>query len=300
MKYNFKTIVNENGQEEEFIITDKTFKSKPISLKLNSIIKQENILAYINENHDEESMTISWQFKKEDNDIYLILDHIIENIEPIKMQIDVEKLLKEAVDVIINNKPTTNLKTLAKSINKTYNMLFNLAIKNNVLLFSNNSVEANVIVNANNESKTNLGTATRFILTPNKNLLVCEYCGNKPFYRHTNVNINMFNNNFNINYFGQCLDNDEFTVYHPNLDVLGYFECVGSVIINKPIDKDIQIYKYNDLIANKKYCYSSSVNMKTYILNNNKHEDIVKYKLSIKIKNKPININNYIVNEFSI
>lgn len=289
-------IEKRNG--DYYVITEEKYKNDNIVINLSSVIKTDDV--WIQQNISTKKIEIAWALRYDDSTNKLYIDLIADDQEPqdttsftYTKEIDLINLTMELVECVKNNSIIENCKLLNKAMNELYNEFFRDYLGKDILVFSNNILTGNCIIKLENKV---LGNASRFMLQSN-NINILEYVG-KTLYGHNSLKIYIYIENKKIEILtSKAHENNSF--YDPNEHLLAYYSF-GSIYLSNTFENLEDIPSFNEYHElNVPYCLSTPKNMYKYITENNTTDDILRYRISLKPVIKLININKFMINEYS-
>lgn len=282
----------EKRNGDYYIITGEKYKDNNIVINASSIIKTDDV--WIQDGLTRR-IEIVWVLRYDESLNKLFLDLLAddENSSVFTREIDLINLTLELIDCVKNNSMLEKCELLNSTMNSLYQDFFNCVLNKNDIICSNNILTGKCIIKVDNKI---IGTASRFVLQPN-NFCLLEYVGKSlKFENNFKASIHVNNKKINIIATKNHEDND---FYDSENHLLAYynFSCIYVDIVDQNQDETTFGDDYQKL--NVPYILSTPKNMYSYIIDNNIIEDIVKYRISIKPEIRFVNINRFMVNEFS-
>lgn len=277
----------ENRQGEDYIVTDQFYKDKVITIKIDSVIKTQEV-----EIQDIllQKKEIYWIFSHNKEIDKYYIDLLIGD-DIYKVEVNISTFVSEIVRCIQENKTLDSCIYISNKINEIFQTAFHCLVTNkNKVIYSDMPIDGYCVVEKKNEKV--LGYASRFILKTNMVSLL-EYAG-KEIDLNDKVKINLYVEDvkaiFNVGAIRQDFSFDE--DYK-----IGAFSFQGIPIAflkdDKYQNKKTSIKRLNTL----KIC-TTNYNYSKWILNNNSASQILSYKSSLKPRKILINITNCMIEEF--
>lgn len=279
--------VIENRMGDYYAILDDNYKNATLCVNLSTILKTETLTVRNNVTYNKET---SWFLSYDDEN--LSLNFTIEE-NTFKQRLDIEKLLESLVYCIKNNRTLNECSYLNDAINELYTDVF---FSNTYTLLYSDEKIVRAEIRIKDLEDNILGRASRFILTE-KRIKLLEYVGKKlednlstasrieivKDDKIIDLGIITINNNI-------IQDND---IRYYEIDIF-FGNCSYGDIYDL---KDLRDIEYIPKLPNR---YTNPDMMYDYITANNQTEDISKYKASVKSKTILLDINKFIINDFSI
>lgn len=281
MDYSFEE--RSNGT---YILTNEKHDNKDIVIKMDSIIKEEVLTECV----ERSTYNVTWKLDKNDDGLCLIAKI---NNQTYTKNLDSMTIISELISMVKENKTLEYCKNLLNEINNLFNDIFSTSLKDRgLILTSNNIVKGIVTVYHNGKI---LGYATRFLLDASDRLYICEYIG-KPIHSDMELSLSVRVGNQMINLgFISYIDNED-TIYSPSISLFGYFGINIRIRGVNVTTEDEIIYPQ----INVPNIYSTSIEMNEYCKRNNQEREIQEYKIALKPKVQLLNINSFMLREFTI
>lgn len=278
-------IVNRYG--EIFVVTDKKYDNKTITVNISSIVLTDTITV-LKTMPIKEDFVWTLFFNEENSQLYMKL--ITESMT-FQTKMDLDKTIEELVKCVEENKTLSNCIYINEIINKLYNDAFKFFFEDNIVLLSNHIVkDIAYVYNLNNK---NIGCASRFIITPTCCYLL-EYEGRGKDVEDMKY-IEVIIGKKRIQFLKSKIEESFFSI-------IGYYEVTG--ILGQICDLDevkkerINIEEVTPLKVKPNLI--SLIDMKDYVVSSNNVETLLSYKKTMKPSVSMININKYILKDFMI
>lgn len=270
-----------------YIITDEKHKNDTIIINLSSVIKTDE--GFINESL--EKIDLLWTLRYDENNHKVYIDLLLarEESKIYTREISIMSLISELVHCVQNNKNLEDCVELNSIIGLLYEDAFCDMLENeNVILRSNIIIEAYCVVKQYDNKL--LGNASRFIIQKSK-LSILEYVGKQIDCKPV-IEINIKNKKIKMITSSGFSENK---LFDPADHLLGYYSFVAmDTGITDVVEEKKDFYRIKVPIV-----LSTPESMYAYILANNDIDDIIKYKISMKPTLKLVNINRFMINEYS-
>lgn len=294
MSYSYET-----RGEDIYLLTGHKNKDKNIVIKLGATLQETTVTDALTRT----SYSLVWKLEKGEKDEELNINGYIDG-STYNIKVDTKEIVTQLVNVVNSNLTLEGCPLIINSINNTYNEVFNDFLNSKgVLLCSNNIVNGYIVVR--NKGKI-LGTASRFIYNALNDLKICEYVG-KTINAEMNLETSLIVGDSLVKFrrrgqFTTSNNNasDEL-IYDPDIETLGYFGYEAGIYnitddsIEVSNEEAPEIFK----IKVPQY-FTTSEEMNNYCKENNSIEDIERYRISLKPKVQLIDINKFMLREFTI
>lgn len=293
MNYSYETRDNET-----YIVTDKKLSKDTIILKLNNVFKRESLI----ETLAKEEYSATWKINTTENEEKLEIELKIEggcNIsESFTQEIDAEELLNEFVEMMKHDAELEYCSKLMQTMTEIFNKAFYyFSCEKRFIFVSDYIIQGYVEIKG--EDNKALGGASRFKVLPD-GLYIYEYIGKEVpmetiiktfvYLKHTFEDGKTLITKLNF----IMTRKGAFTLAENNK--IEYFEIESTISGISTINEDIpDIPKMNYT-----YVHTNTSVMRDKFLDNNTEIAIMEYKRALKPKVKLININRYMINEFTV
>lgn len=277
-----------------YLLTGKKAKEKDIVIKMGSNIADIHLTDALSRT----TYNLSWTIEADSlEDISTInLKGKIDEAEYL-IPMETEKVVEELSNMVIKNQTLEVCNTLNNALEEGFNNIFqHMLSTKSILLCSNSPINAYIILRHKGKI---IGGATRFSLNSSGMLSIYEYVG-KDINRDMELTADVIVGNHRINFNLILQSNAEYEVYDTNTHTLGYFTYnarIKNILDNEGYDY-IEVPEIIRL--NVPNLFTSANEMNTYIRMYNSLEAIDKYRISLKPKVEIININNFMLREFTV
>ena len=286
MSYSFRR--NKNG--DLHLLTGQKAKDKDIIIKMGSTIASIHIVDALTR----ETYALTWTLEQnETNDEFLTLRAKIAG-EIFNFDLNKDIIVKQFCKMVQENLTLESCTYLGRMLEECYNVIFLHFFEANGYFFAaSNPVKGYTIIKHNNKI---IGTANRFSFDSSNRLCVYEYTG-KEITRDMTLNIQVILNDSKVKFIAESQRNSEPVIFDPNIDTLGYFSY--NARIQGIGENDIEIPEIIELNYLPKI-FTNKNEMNSYVRNNNSTNEITAYKISLKPKIEIIDINKFMLREFTV
>lgn len=293
MSYSYET-----RGDNIYLLTGHKNKDKNIVIKLGSVVQETTVVDAITRS----SYSLIWRLEKGDTDEELNIRGSIDG-STYNVVVDTQEIVNQLVNVVNSNLTIEGCPLIINSIMEAYNHVFNDFLNSKgILLCSNNIVNGYIIIR--NKGKI-LGTASRFIYNSLNDLKICEYVG-KAIFEEMNIETSLITGESIVKFrrrgaFTTQINETNDSVYDPDVETLGYFGYEASIynitddVIEVSEEEAPEIFNIN-----VPQYFTTPTEMNEYCREHNNTEDIEKYRISLKPKVQLIDINKFMLREFSI
>lgn len=273
-----------------YLITGDKHNNKDIVIKMGSIINEINLVEALTR----ETYILQWILEEHLEDELLTLKGIV-NDEEFLFDLNKQIVVKQFVKMIKENKTLEACPYISTLMQKSFETIYeSFLTQKGELLCSNVPMTAYIELQSNGKI---LGAASRFNYTANNNLQLYEYTG-KEIASNSDLVACVYIDNIEVKFHIRPTANN-ITLFNPNEDVLGYINIASRITGISEKDSDLEIPDMA-LLSKVPPAYSNQEDMQSYITTNNTAESITAYKLSLKPKARLININKFMLREFTI
>lgn len=273
-----------------YLITGGKHDNKNIVIKMGSIINEINLVEALTR----ETYNLQWILEENLEEELLTLKGVI-NDEEFLFDMNKTIVVNQFVKMVKENKTLEACPYISTLMQKSFETIYeHFLIQKGELLCSNVPMTAYVEIHSSGKT---LGAASRFNFTTNGNLQLYEYTGKEIVSNNDLVACIMIENTevkFQIRPTSNTV-----TLFNPSMNVLGYINMPSRVVGIYEKDSEIEIPDMA-LLFKVPATYSNQEDMERYITANNATGDITAYKLSLKPKARLININRFMLREFTI
>lgn len=288
MSYSYET--RDNGI---YLLTGKKAKEKDIVIKMGSNVSEihltdaitratYNLIWTIEANDLEDINTINLKGRIDGEDHYVSMD--------------TTKIVNELSNMVIKNQTLDICDTLNNAIEKGFNDIFLYMLETKgTFLCSISPIKAYIVIRHKGKI---IGGATRFTFNAGV-LSISEYVG-KDINRDMELTADVVIGNQKVTFNLNAQRNAEYEIYDSNMYTLGYFTYdarIRNIVVNDDYDQT-EVPKIAPLKVPKFFTNINEIN--EYIKLNNTQEEIDRYRISLKPKIEIININNFMLREFTI
>lgn len=269
-----------------YLLTNEKHNDKDIVIKMDSIIKEEVLTECV----ERSTYNVTWKLDKNDEGLCLIAKT---NNQTYTKQLDTIVIINEFVSMIKENKTLEHCQSLLSEINDLFNDIFNTSLRDRGLILTSNNIIKGIVTVSHNGKV--IGYASRFLLDASDRLYLCEYVG-KSINSEMDLSLSVRIGNQVINLgFINYID-DETNIYSPSNSLFGYF---GINIRIRGVNVTTEdVIEYPEL--NVPYVYSTAIEMNRYCARNNQDSQIRAYKTVLKPRIQLLNINSFMLREFTI
>lgn len=276
-----------------YLLTGKKAKEKDIVIKMGSSVSEIHLMDAMTRT----TYNLVWTIEADDlEDISTInlkgrvneADHYI--------PMDATKIINELSDMVIKNQTLEVCETLNNALEEGFNDIFlHMLDTKGVFLCSNSPIKAYVALRHKGKI---IGGASRFSL--NAGILnIYEYVG-KDINRDMELTANIIIGNHKITFNLNAQKDAEYEIYDSNMHTLGYFSY--NARMRNIIENDGYDYMEAPEIAPLKVpkSFTNANEMNSYIRRHNLLTEIDRYRISLKPKVEIININSFMLREFTV
>lgn len=276
-----------------YLLTGKKAKEKDIVIKMGSSVSEIHLMDAMTRT----TYNLVWTIEADDlEDISTInlkgrvneADHYI--------PMDATKIINELSDMVIKNQTLEVCETLNNALEEGFNDIFlHMLDTKGVFLCSNSPTKAYVALRHKGKI---IGGASRFSL--NAGILnIYEYVG-KDINRDMELTANIIIGNHKITFNLNAQKDAEYEIYDSNIHTLGYFSY--NARMRNIVENDGYDYMEAPEIAPLKVpkSFTNANEMNNYIRKHNLLTEIDRYRISLKPKVEIININSFMLREFTV
>lgn len=276
-----------------YLLTGKKAKEKDIVIKMGSSVSEIHLMDAMTRT----TYNLVWTIEADDlEDISTInlkgrvneADHYI--------PMDATKIINELSDMVIKNQTLEVCETLNNALEEGFNDIFlHMLDTKGVFLCSNSPIKAYVVLRHKGKI---IGGASRFSL--NAGILnIYEYVG-KDINRDMELTANIIIGNHKITFNLNAQKDAEYEIYDSNMHTLGYFSY--NARMRNIVENDGYDYMEAPEIAPLKVpkSFTNANEMNSYIRRHNLLTEIDRYRISLKPKVEIININSFMLREFTV
>lgn len=293
MNYSYETRDNET-----YIVTDKKYNKDTIILKLNNVFKRESLIELLTK----ENYTATWKIKSTAVEDKLEIELKIEggcNISnTFTKEIYTKTVLNEFVTMMRIGGELESCSSFIQTMTEIFNEAFYyFACERRFIFVSDYIIQGYVEIKG--EDNKALGGASRFKILPD-GLYIYEYIGKEVpmetiiktfvYLEHTFEDGKTLITKLNF-----IMTRKGITTLAEN-NKIEYFEIESTISGISTINEDMP----NIPEMNYTYVHTSADIMRNKFLNDNTEMAIMGYKNALKPKVKLININKYMINEFTV
>lgn len=288
MSYSYET-----RDDGVYLLTGKKTKDKNIVIKMGSNISE----TYLTDAITKTNYKLSWSINVdnlEDTNTINLKGKIDEIQHCIPM--NATKVIDELSDMVIKNKTLEVCETLNNALNKGLNDIFKHMLNTeNIFLCSTMPIEAYIILRHKGKM---IGGASRFSFNSGI-LYVYEYVG-KNIDRNMELTADVIIGDCKVIFNLNAQENELYEIYDSNTHTLGYFSYNAKIrnIVDNSEYEYIEIPEIAPLKVPK--MFTNKHEMNSYIKKHNSLTDIDKYRISLKPKLEIININKFMLREFTV
>ena len=276
-----------------YLLTGKKAKEKDIVIKMGSSVSEIHLM-------DEMTRTtynLVWTIEADDlEDISTINLKGRINGEDHYIPMDATKIINELSDMVIKNQTLEVCETLNNALEEGFNDIFlHMIDTKGVLLCSNSPTIAYIALRHKGKI---IGGASRFSL--NAGILnIYEYVG-KDINRDMELTADIIIGNHKITFNLNAQRDAEYEIYDSNVHTLGYFSY--NARMRNIVENDGYDYMEAPEIAPLKVpkSFTNANEMNSYIRRHNLLTEIDRYRISLKPKVEIININSFMLREFTV
>lgn len=274
-----------------YLLTGEKAKDKDIVVKMGSTISDIHVVDAITR----ATYALIWTLEENNNDEFLTLRGKIDG-QTFNFDLNKDIIVKQFCKMVKENLTLESCTYLNRMLDECYNVIFLHFFKEKGLFFAtNNPIKGYVVLK--DKGKT-IGTASRFSFDASNKLYIYEYTGkevNTDMDVSASIVIDESRVNFRID-FGRTPFNP--VLFNPNIDMLGYL--TGRARITGVAENDsIEVPEIATLSYVPKM-FTNAEEMNNYIKNNNSVEEVTTYKISLKPKIEIIDINKFMLKEFTV
>lgn len=285
MSYSYET--REDGL---YLLTGKKDKEKDIVVKLGSCVQDTTVMEALTRT----TYSLLWTLEKGDTDDILVLKGIIDN-QTYEIDMDAEKVVNQLVNMVQKNLTLESCSEITNTLDTGFEMIFNDFLRDKgLLLCSNNIVKGYVVVR--NKGKI-IGTANRFIYSSVGDLKICEYVG-KSITVDMPITISVTIGRTLIKFRNRSSLTDSEIIYNSEVHTLGYFGYEAGIYNITEADEDTEAPIVHEIDVPR--YYTTPEEMNTYCTEHNSLEEIERYRISLKPKVQLIDINKFMLREFTV
>lgn len=281
MSYSFEE--RNNGV---YLLTGETHNNKDIVIKMDSTIKEEVLTECV----ERSTYNISWKLNKNENGLCLIAKM---NSQTYEKDLNTNTVVNELVSMVKENKTLEHCKNLLSEINGLFNDIFFTTLRDRGLILTSNNIVKGIVSISHNGKV--IGYSTRFLLDSSDRLHLCEYVG-KPINNDMEIQTSVRVGNQLINLSFLSFVQDDYSIYSPATSLFGYFGLnvrMRSVSVNTEDEIEYPVLNVPPI-------YSTPVEMNRYCARENSDIDIQRYKAALKPKVQLMNINSFMLREFTV
>lgn len=277
-------------QDGTYLITGYKYNNKDIVIKMDSIINE----IYLIEAFSRESFNLKWILQENENDDLLTLKGTVRE-EEFTFDLNKRLVIKQFYEMVKNNKSLEACHYLTTFMQKSFNSIFEyFLIEKGEILCSNIPVDAYIEIQSKGKV---LGAASRFNFTSSNSLQLYEYAG-KEIANTDDLTAYVVVNKTGIK-FSAIRNNSSDLLFNPSEQRFGYLNIPARIAAFHQEEAEIEAPEIKSL-SKVPLSFSTQENMELYIVSNNTPEEITAYKKSLKPRTKLININKFMLREFTI
>lgn len=285
MSYSFR----KNKDGSVYLLTGEKHDDKDIVIKMGSTISE----IYMVEAILRESYTLVWTLEKNIVDDELLT--LRGKIKGIIFDFDLNKeiIVKQFCNMIKQSLTLESCNYLKMMMQKCFNTIFEHFYKQKGEVLTS-SIPIDSYVEIREKGKV-LGAASRFSFTSTGMLQLYEYTGkeinsNMELIAHAVIDDNEINFKTRTETIGA-------TIFNPREQALGYIDLPARIYGSH--ETEIEAPEMN-LLSKVPMTYTTSEKMLEYILRNNTPEEITAYKMSLKPKIRLMDVNKFMLREFTV
>lgn len=276
-----------------YLLTGKKAKEKDIVIKMGSSVSEIHLSDAMTRN----AYKLLWTIEAddlEDTDT-IVLRGKIDGAEH-SVQMDATKIVNELSSMVIKNQTLDSCETLNNALEEGFNDIFlHMLDTKGAFLCSAQPIKAYVVLRHKGKM---IGGASRFSF--NAGILnIYEYVG-KDINRDMELTADVIVGNCKVTFVLNAQRDVLYEIYDSNMHTLGYFNYsarIRNIVDNNGYDY-VEVPEIAPLKVPKSLTNANDMN--GYIKRHNSLNDIDKYRISLKPKVQIININNFMLREFTI
>ena len=271
-----------------YLLTGEKHKDKDIVIKMGSTLKEEHMVDTLTR----ASFTVKWTIEESEDDSKIVINGKIKG-ENYRYAISKSLVVKQLVNMVKKKLTMESCTLITEAMSEGYNAIFTTYLDDKgVLLSSNNIVKGHVIIREKGKA---IGAASRFVYTQGNLLYICEYTG-KLITKDTEVTVSVDTEKTTVKYRIRGAIGNGHIKYNPSQTCLGYLEyeaTVYNICNNEGEYPEIAPLKVSRT-------YSDPERMAIFCRDNNTTEKIDRYKILLKPKVEIIDINRFMLREFTV
>ena len=272
-----------------YLLTGEKHDNKDIVIKMGSIINETALIeAFSRDNYN-----LKWILEENLDDDLLTLKGEV-NDEEFLFNLNKNIVVRQFARMVKENKALESCSYLTMLMQKSFDVIFEYFLKQKgEILCTNNPVSAYIEVHS---SEKILGAASRFNYTSDMKLQLYEYTG-KEIKPEDDLTFYVVVDNVEIKMSKVSLGQME--GFNPNDSVLGYLTIPARIVNVHEDDLFVEVPEM-ELLSQVPMSFSTQDDMNRFVVTSNTANEITAYKMSLRPKARLININKFMLREFTI
>lgn len=276
-----------------YLLTGEKHDNKDIVIKMGSIINEMTLI----ETFSRESYELKWILEENQEEGLLTLKGEV-NDQEFLFDLNKSIVVRQFTKMIKENKALESCTYLSVLMQKSFDVVFEYFLKQKgEILCSNNPVSAYIEVHSTDKI---LGAASRFNFTSDGKLQLYEYTG-KEIKSEDDLTFYVVIDDVEIKMAKTSLNRQGHNIetFNPNDNVLGYLSMPVRIVNVHEGDLSVEVPEM-ELLPQIPMSFSNPDDMNGFIVTSNSPNEITAYKMSLRPKAKLININKFMLREFTI